>query len=279
MSKDSYNIRDIQNVELTILTKFAEICDRHNLKYFLDSGTALGAIRHEGFIPWDDDIDVGMPRDDYEKFLEIGQKELGDQFFLQNVRTDKNTPFLFSKIRKNNTTFLEWNKRNIDMHHGIYIDIFPYDYLPKNEEDAKKYINDCIKLNQKFLNMTIPDRAMQPQKSLKWIALAVVRRCIYYSSNIFSKEKLIGKCQQVFTQFNHDDEKKSDVLFSPVFCGDYRFPENIMFPPQKVKFENQQFNVPCDHDTYLKTLYGDYMKLPDEKDRVGHRPAKVELGE
>ena len=97
-------IKDVQRVELDILIKVARLCEERGFTYFIESGTALGAVRHGGFIPWDDDIDIGMPRQDYEKFLDIAQEELGDEYFVQTRKTDPNAPFSFAKVRKNGTT-------------------------------------------------------------------------------------------------------------------------------------------------------------------------------
>lgn len=137
-------IKQVQAIELEILLEVDRICRKHRISYFLDSGTALGAVRHKGFIPWDDDIDIGMLRDDYERFLSVAQEEMGQDYFLQTYRTD-GTPIMFAKVRKTGTTFVEFRLRKFPINHGLFIDIFPYDYLPQ-EGDVWKHINACANL-------------------------------------------------------------------------------------------------------------------------------------
>ena len=278
---DSFpEIREVQMVELDILNKFADICEANGLRYFLDSGTLLGAVRHKGFIPWDDDIDVGMPREDYDKFLEIAEGLLGDQYFVQTRETDKNAPFSFGKVRKTDTLFVEWNKRNIDMHHGIYIDIFPYDVMPL--EGKAEYVKECRKLNKLFYLKMIPDRSCQPQKSLKWLVAAAGKRVVYYLLKLVSTKSLDKKMEETFTRYKG---KTTDVYSWPTgeevsyrchsFFEDVEFPASMLFPPSKVTFEGREFNGPHDIDGFLKTFYNDYMQLPPYEQRFGHRPCKV----
>ena len=133
----SYNIKDLQNVELEILLEVDRICKKHGVKYFLVSGTLLGAVRHKGFIPWDDDIDICMPVSDYRKFCKIAQEELGENFFFQSYETDFYDRW-FAKIRKNNTTCIEKVYENSRLHQGVWIDIFPLIGVKNNEEWLKK---------------------------------------------------------------------------------------------------------------------------------------------
>ena len=114
-------LRRLQQTEFEILKEFDRICKKHNIQYFLDSGTALGAARHKGFIPWDDDIDVGMLRSDYEHFLEICPKELEQKYFLQTIETDPGCPCLFAKIRKNGTIYQENEKHRIKIEFCILL--------------------------------------------------------------------------------------------------------------------------------------------------------------
>lgn len=135
--------KKVWNVELNILKEVKRICEKHNIKYFAEGGTLLGAARHGGFIPWDDDIDVAMLRDDYNKFIEIAQSELPEHLFIQNSKTDIR-PNLFTKIRDSRTT---WIPKGNDLklkNYGIFIDIFPLDGCDNNIEQIR---NDYFKLD------------------------------------------------------------------------------------------------------------------------------------
>lgn len=125
----NFNLKKLQKVQLVILMEFDRICKEHNLNYQLFSGTLLGAVRHKAFVPWDDDIDVAMLRKDYNKFLKICKRKLDPQYFLQTHKTDKGYIHSFARIRKNNTLLLQKYWLEIDMHHGIFIDVFPLDKI------------------------------------------------------------------------------------------------------------------------------------------------------
>ena len=130
--QDSQRIKEI---ELEIFKVFLDIANKLDIKYYLIGGTLLGAVRHKGFIPWDDDIDVGLPRKDYEKFIAEAQKYLPDYYFLQTYETDPEYPLSFAKIRDSRTTYLETALNNKKINHGVFFDIFPLDFYPENEKD------------------------------------------------------------------------------------------------------------------------------------------------
>jgi len=122
----------LKAIELDIFKAFLKVCKENDLRYFLAGGTLLGAVRHKGFIPWDDDMDVLMPRKDYDRFLEIGQSLLPPEYFLQTRQTDREYPCNFAKIRDSRTTFVEKSLKDRVINHGVYIDIFPLDYFPQS---------------------------------------------------------------------------------------------------------------------------------------------------
>lgn len=251
MNESDFITRSIQQVELNILNEFVKLCEKHTLKYFLYGGTLIGAVRHKGFIPWDDDIDIAMPREDYEKFLEIGKKELPSHLFLQHHTTDKGYYLLFAKVRDNNSTFIEDGTRHINMHKGIYIDIFPLDTMPEN-------------------------------KLLRIIEISVLRvlcrifavKKLYYSSclSIYKKIKLfIFKYMPVnsdFIIYICDRICKSDMNKNSRYIGDLthspsekRVYKKAWFDEtMKFEFESVQFDGPAGYHEYLKYYYGDYMQ-------------------
>lgn len=125
-------MKQLRQIELNILQNFIDVCEKLQIQYFVVQGTLLGTIRHQGFIPWDDDIDVGMLRADYEIFIKNGQDLLPDEYFIQTHDTDPAYPHGFAKVRNSHTAFVETTCKDIHMNHGIYIDVFPFDYYPDN---------------------------------------------------------------------------------------------------------------------------------------------------
>ena len=123
-------LKKLQSIETEMFRVFIEVCEKLNLRYYVLGGTLLGAVRHGGFIPWDDDIDLGMPRDDYEVFLREAPSLLPSHLFLQNYRTDPEYCLNITKIRNTGTTFIEYESRQQDICHGVFIDIFPLDHYP-----------------------------------------------------------------------------------------------------------------------------------------------------
>ena len=140
---------ELQKIELDMLKEFIRICDELNLTYYLVCGSALGAAKYQGFIPWDDDLDVALPREDYDVFCEKAQSMLPEHLFLQNHLTDEQYPLYMSKIRNSNTTFIERIHSKIDMNHGVYIDVFPLDGYPNDEKNIKKFERQKVLYNRK----------------------------------------------------------------------------------------------------------------------------------
>ena len=130
MEKPDHSLNETQSYIMQVLQSVIGILDELKVPYYMQGGTMLGAIRHRGFIPWDDDVDVAMPREDYEIFIKEAPKLLSEHLFLQNYHTEPYYPLLMSKIRNSNTTFIEPLLSKIPMHHGVYIDIFPLDGYP-----------------------------------------------------------------------------------------------------------------------------------------------------
>ena len=129
---------DLQQVEFKLLQAVDIVCKQLNIKYYLICGSALGAVKYSGFIPWDDDLDIGMLRSDYEVFVEMAQELLPNSYFLQNYRTDPAFPQIFSKVRDSNTTYIEKSAAKLSINHGVYIDVFPLDGYPKTPFEIRR---------------------------------------------------------------------------------------------------------------------------------------------
>lgn len=258
---DNKILRELQLVELDILKEFINACEKCNVNYFLIGGTLIGAVRHNGFIPWDDDIDVCMLRDDYEKFLRHGQKYMSKKYFLQTYKTDKEYSGCFAKIRNSDTTFLETDVQNRKMNHGIFIDIFPLDNLYKYNI-----------LKEKLLLYKLYNHLYISNKN-------IIKRTIAHLSNIIYKNKskleLCNKLDQLYQKANKKKTKKI-VNFSGAwgvkreshFREDF---ENYKF----TNFENISVKIPCGYDRCLTDTYGDYMKLPPKEKQVTHHYTNI----
>ena len=131
MNYSQEELSRLQDALYETLAEVKRVCDKHGIRYFVTGGTAIGAYFWGKILPWDDDVDVGMMRPDYERFAKVAQAEMGDRFFLQTPATEPHTPFYFMKVRMNGSRFSESTFRHIQMHQGIYVDIFPFDKIPQ----------------------------------------------------------------------------------------------------------------------------------------------------
>lgn len=256
------NTKGIQDISLEMLKEFIQICNKHNLRYFLLGGTCLGAVRHKGFIPWDDDIDVGMPRNDYNKFCEIAQKELKDGLFFQNSKTDKNYPMNFAKIRNSNTTFIETSISKIKVNHGVYLDIFPLDGYSNAKKD--KFLNRIYNLRVGCIYKANTFKAFI--KKLAKIILSFPFAVSY--------KKARDKRDALIQKYNFDE---SDLVTN--YCGAWGdkeiVPRDYFSNGIEGEFEGLKVTLPEKYDLYLKHVYGDYMQLPPEEKRVTHHYTTV----
>lgn len=260
------NIRDIQLKELEILKEFIIVCNKLNVKYFLDSGTLLGCIRHEGFIPWDDDIDVSMPREDYELFLKKGQELLPKRFFLQTYETDPEYTMNFAKIRNSETTFIETTVKNLKINHGLYIDIFPIDGYKPNKK-IKNFINKKI---YTLCNLQINKKYILPKKdeNLKEKIQMLVSNILYGKKTI---KQIIIKKDRIAKKYEYKNCDYVGMYCYPTVPISKNYLEKEVFDTEYRKFEDiPNASVPKKYDEYLKNIYGNYMKLPPKEKRVAH---------
>lgn len=256
--KTETTLRKLQWVELEILDKFVQICEEHELTYFLAYGTLLGAIRHRGFIPWDDDVDVGMPREDYERFITICKKRQPEGYFLQESRTYAKYWHIFAKFRKNNTQKIESNPPPPypNEHRGINIDIFPYDTALSNYFILK--IQDFLLKKIRFL---LFEKRGYKSDGSKFLVL--LKQLI---AKIIPFNGFHGFARAIMTF----SPEKSDSITSWGSAEGYKketFPRDVILPTVRAEFEGRQFAIPNDSNFYLEQIYGDYMQPPPVAER------------
>ena len=251
-------MNDLQKKEFEILKHFVEVCEKLDLKYYLVCGSALGAVKYGGFIPWDDDVDVALPREDYERFLKFAPKLLPEYLFLQNYRTDPAFPKIFSKIRDSRTTYVETDYQDLDIHHGVFIDVFALDGYPVNPKDIRRF----EKKKKTFLRLT--SCSLIANGSMKSRVLRKALRIFGFhkrtAENLAKYEEMIRK-----------------YALAEVCCnyGNFRgvmekTPRDVYGTGAEALFEGLRVCVPSEYDRYLREKYGDYRKDPPVEEQVGH---------
>ncbi|MBR2765172.1 MAG: LicD family protein [Blautia sp.] len=272
----------LREIDLELYHKLEEICARHELRFVTGFGTTLGAIRHKGFIPWDDDMDFLMPREDYEKLIRIAPKELaGSRYELLEPRTTRDYVMAFAKLSRKDTVFLEAVDEHVRYHNGICIDIFPMDYWPQDKKARNRVAFKCYVL-LRLCVLASYGRPKLPPAMAKWKRFAAYAgcMCIHGLMKLFcvTTPKLYDRYLRLAT--STDPETADHYVTDMCWCWPRKdgmiglqYRDEDLFVPLRVPFEDTTVPVPEKYDSYLKTAYRDYMKLPPVEKRHSHKPS------
>lgn len=266
--------RTIQKIDLVLLKEFDRVCREIGVGYFVCGGTMLGYMRHGGFIPWDDDIDVGMLRADYNKFIKEGGKYLGEDFFLQTRQSDPKIPYLFSKIRLNGTSYITNYNEKRDFHKGICLDLFPFDYIPNSLNERQRFKNKVLfwaNVHHRVINRH-KEKAVydsKPKTFYEWWARTyneLRRRIVHLVPLKLTQYMYIRKA----TTYN-SKAKELGLTTVASFLPTYTYADvTDMLPYQDINFEGVKVMALKDMDKFLTMQYKNYMQLPLLHQRVGH---------
>ena len=253
-------------MEFEGLLEIDKICKKHNIKYYLVGGTLLGAIRHKGFIPWDDDIDIAMLPKDYEKFCEVCKTDLDtERFFWQTQQTDPQYLFTYGRLRRNNTLFLREGQEHIKMHSGVFVDVFIWYNAPNNLLLARIYKFTLARLKT---IMWSPIGAKSYHKTLKRLfyrLLSKIPRDFAY------------KCFLAIVSRVKESDYYAEVG-APLYEKTPHIPSEYVSELCEVEFEGYRFWAPKNWHEYLTLKYGNYMTYPHPEDQVpSHSASKIEL--
>ena len=248
--QDKKELKKAKKIMMDILLELDRICKKENIKYWITDGTLLGAVRHKGFIPWDDDIDICMLSEDYENFLKIAKENLNTSIFLDNKETDKYAFFDFLKLRDRNSKYIEKVHTHTELfHQGISIDIFVMDSFDRK-----------IKPLYKILYMIKNFKISKGKNRFYFLKLILIK---------FKIKKLVSKFLLCF--LIQENVERKDFLIGYRYLWKQVYESRDIFPLKKIEFEGHKFPCPNNPDAILKELYGNkYMELPPEDQRIWH---------
>lgn len=252
------DVKKLQQSQLDILDEIERVCKENGLEYCLAYGTCIGAIRHKGFIPWDDDIDIFMPAADFEKLNKLSES-FREPYFLQTRYTDPEYALLITRVRNSNTTLIEDTETFRDINHGIFVDIYPLFDCPDGKIAWKTRIWSAMLYKLLLYGVPPKNRGKLMRVGSK-VILAVTPK--------FIRKPIINRLYKVFSK-----PCKSNYV-STYYAGTTakRFSKDWFFPAKIVPFEDKMLPVPNDYDKFLSATYGDYMKLPPMEQQKVHHP-------
>lgn len=259
-------LRELQMIEVEMLIEIDRICKKCGIKYCISAGTQLGAIRHKGFIPWDDDADVAFLRTEYEKFRTACETELDhERFYFQDYQNTSGYRWGYGKLRRKNTEFIRLKQEHMPYMQGIFVDIMPYDGVPDGFI-ARKVHSFCCFLYRKCF--WAPLGKMQEKG---------VKKAIYILLDRVPDKKLYASFSRFAKKCNRKITKRIRILTLPVPGHENGYLRSCFEELVSVEFEGIELMGMCDYDTYLSYKYGNYMELPAIEKRKVHPVSKIKL--
>ncbi|KAF0362060.1 LicD family protein [Pediococcus acidilactici] len=269
----SEELRRLQLIDTEILTEVVKVLDKYDLKYYMIAGTLLGAVRHKGFIPWDDDMDIAMPRKDYDQFLNEFSKELPQHLHVKNFMTDKSFKYYITRIIDDRYKVQEIRNENVDESiTNISIDIFPIDGVPDNSLKRKIYYFKILAYRA-LISLIQKENIDKARKRRIWEKAAIFIGTKMPLEKWLDSNKLKYKIDKLL-------KKQSDTsTYAGSIMGAYRtreiMPRGFFGEGKAYEFEGRHFWGPSDYNGYLKHMYGDYMKLPSKEAQESKRHFRI----
>lgn len=267
-------VEESNKVALDILLTIADFCDKHNLRYYLTYGTLIGAVRHNGFIPWDDDIDITMPREDYNAFLKLFNEEMKDAQYRVIAPYDKQSKHPFAKVTDTRTV-----KREEGLYYdvtdgvelGVDVDIFPLDGTPTDDAEYDAWYKKLYRVYFRLLCKTWDVRG---GGSLVRKLKIVVGKCMY-GTMFTTKNALLNKAAKLHAEYPYEKCEYVGSIESAFNGKGNRVRKEYFDDFVMVSFEGYSFKAPKGYHEVLTSIYGDYMQLPPEEKRVTHHANKI----
>lgn len=258
--KREISLAELKKIQLEILGAVHSFCEQHQLVYFLSSGSLIGAVRHKGYIPWDDDIDLYMPRKDYERFNLIFNS-CTRLYRVVSLRTDPNCTFAFAKVERKNTSIIEHVDHPINI--GINIDIFPVDEVPDDENERKKYFRRIMIARNKVVLKDV---------SIDFKKRAMYKNLILFIGKVFLFHRTLSTLARDVDALIDKKNRNSKYVCNLVLGNgiDSVFNRSCILDKTMVEFEGKSYYTMIGYEEYLKRTYGDYMKLPPKEKQVPH---------
>lgn len=264
------NLRKLQLEELRILEEFVRVCKENNLRYYSLGGTLLGAIRHKGFIPWDDDIDVAMPRKDYEKFLTLKKENFKEGFEIVDYRNDENYRYPWARMITHNMKIIN-NMANIPREEYAWIDIIPLDGFP-NKGIKRGLHKICLSFWWNLNQIVQFDELVDQKRKRSFFGKISVKisSLFKFLGKIINYKKCLKHINQVLMKYPYDIETDEIINYLAAYGFDEIFKRESFKEAEMYDFEGVKILGPKDYDSVLKKIYGNYMKLPPVEDRNKH---------
>ena len=251
----SSKMKKVWAIELDLLAELKRVCQKYNLIYYADSGTLIGAIRHQGFIPWDDDIDVVMKRKDYNKLIEVAAKEFNEPYYLQSAHSEK-YPKGYAKLRNSSSTAITRNDMNKYENCGIFIDIFPLDNVPDNQNIRKRWLKK-IKNMYMLIKSGCNPKGPKKRDVLTTLCFYGVKGIMY----VWGYDRMVSHYEKICSKYNNTNTQKISYVAHTKGKEKHIWDRDCFDTGYLVKFEFTDIYIPGGYDSRLKTEYQDYMKL------------------
>lgn len=275
---DTETLKHLQQVERMILKDFVDTCEANSIRYFGFGGTAIGALRHKGFIPWDDDIDVCLPAEDFNKLLGIYDKEWSEKYSIMNTERNINYPFPTTRIMLKGTQFCEEALAPLPLDLGIFLDVYCFDNVSDDEKEYQKQAFDAWFWSHMRILVDVP----RPVILADGIKGKLLKAAVTMGRGVckllhLSTQKMYQREQEARNRFAHVKTKRIAYLHdTDRFVNTY--PLDEVFPVDKLDFDGIQVAFPNQNDKFLRMLYGDYMQMPPVEKRKNHYPARLDFG-